>query len=125
MVGVTLGELAILPHAKTGSLRVLATSGSERSPLQPEVPTFKEAGFDFKAILSAGFFFPAGTPPELVSSLSEAIREVVRMPETKDALRNFGFEPALWTSKEFYTEMESGYRTWGDAVKTSGFVAEE
>lgn len=72
---------SVLDHYKTGKVKVLAISSDKRIPELPNVPTFKELGYDFVITYWNGMVAPAGTPKPIVDKLSAAIREVVASPE--------------------------------------------
>ena len=79
---------------RAGKIRIIATSGAERSTLLPEVPTFKEAGYP--AVEATGWiamYAPAKTPALLIDEWSAVIAKVMRMPEVKERFINLGFEP--------------------------------
>jgi tripartite-type tricarboxylate transporter receptor subunit TctC len=64
-----------LPYVKSGKLRALAITSSQRSPLLPDVPTMKEAGFPaFEVVTWTGIAAPAGTPKPVIDKISAAIR---------------------------------------------------
>src|SRR5450830_330648 len=72
---------SVLDHYKAGKVKILAISSEKRIPELPNVPTFKEQGYDFVATYWNGVVAPAGTPKPIVDKLSSAIREVVASPE--------------------------------------------
>jgi tripartite-type tricarboxylate transporter receptor subunit TctC len=64
-----------LPYVKSGKLRALAITSSQRSPLLPDVPTMKEAGFPaFEVVTWTGIAAPAGTPKPVIDKINAAIR---------------------------------------------------
>jgi len=65
-----------LAHAKAGKLRPLATTGTSRLAVLPDVPTLKESGFDSQYVIITGAFVPTGTPPEVVRTLRNAFKAV-------------------------------------------------
>src|SRR6266436_10184863 len=67
-----------LPFAKSGTLRILAVTGSRRSAFLPEVPTMAESGYNVIVESWLGVFVPAKTPAEVVNALSAAIAEAVK-----------------------------------------------
>ena len=75
----------LLELHKAGKIRILATSDTERSI--PDVPTFKESGFDIVGTGWFGMFLPAKTPPDIAGRLSKAIMAAVALPEVQKALR--------------------------------------
>jgi tripartite-type tricarboxylate transporter receptor subunit TctC len=114
-----------MPHAKTGALRMLAVTGSNRSRFLPDVPTMREQGFDVVVNSWLGAFAPARTPTETVRVLGAAINEVARSPDYAESLAKFGNEPALQTPDEFAATVRADIARWGPVVKASGFVATE
>jgi tripartite-type tricarboxylate transporter receptor subunit TctC len=112
-----------MPHAKSGALRMLAVTGSQRSRFLPEVPTMREQGFDVVIDSWLGAFAPARTPAETVRVLGAAINEVARSPDYAESLAKFGNEPALQTPEEFAATVRADIARWGPVVKASGFVA--
>jgi tripartite-type tricarboxylate transporter receptor subunit TctC len=111
-----------LPHAKSGKLRVLATTGATRSPFLPEAPTLKEAGFkDFEVEEYFGMFVPSKTPPEIVEKLAAAIREALKAPDVQERLAQLAFQPAGTTPANFAEIVKADLEKWGPIVKSTGF----
>jgi tripartite-type tricarboxylate transporter receptor subunit TctC len=111
-----------LPHQQAGKLRVLATSGSRRSSIAPDVPTFKELGFD--GIEGSGwqaFHTTAGTPRTTVERLSAAIASALRAPEVRERLIAMGLDPVGSTPEELARRMAEDTAHWAPVVKASGF----
>ncbi len=71
----------LVQMAKAGRIRVLATSGEQRSSFLPDVPTFRQAGYDLVASGWYGMFAPAKTPPDIIARLNKAIVAAVHAPE--------------------------------------------
>ena len=94
------GEIpaAVLPIADLGTLqqsgkgRILATSGAKRSPQYPDVPTFKESGYDIEGSAWYALFAPAGTPKAIVDKLAAAAIDAVRQPDVRPKLEPLGLE---------------------------------
>jgi len=119
-----IGE--VLPHVKSGRIRVLATTGGARSRYLPEVPTFAESGFrDIVAEAWLGFLAPARTPAATVARLAAAIGEAARAPETADNLHKFAMDSAGSTPESFAATLRADLDKWGPIVKASGFTAED
>src|SRR5262245_43475597 len=74
-----------LPFGRSGAIRILAVTGSSRSPFLPDVPTMRESGYDVVIDSWLGVFVPSKTPPEVVNGLSAAIHEAVKSKEMQDA----------------------------------------
>lgn len=110
---------------KAGRMRILATSGKERSTFVPEVPTFREAGYDLVASGWYAVFAPAKTPADLIDRYSKAIAEAVKDPDVKKKMEAFGLNPTGTTAAELGKIQKDDSATWAPAVKASGFTAKE
>ncbi|HUI94677.1 MAG TPA: tripartite tricarboxylate transporter substrate-binding protein [Xanthobacteraceae bacterium] len=112
-----------LSFAHSGSLRILAVTGPERSPFLPEVPTMREQGFDVVVVGWLGGFVPAKTPSEVVRALGAAMGEAVKAPDMAAALAKFGNVPSFQGPDAFAATVRDDLARWGPVVKASGFVA--
>ena len=74
------------PNVQAGRVRSLAQSGAMRSPLFPDLPTVKEAGYDAELTLWAGYFAPVKTPPAIVKAWQAALRESAQDAKFRDAM---------------------------------------
>jgi tripartite-type tricarboxylate transporter receptor subunit TctC len=115
----------LVQMAKDGRIRVLATSGKERSPFLPDVPTLREAGFDLAATGWYGMFAPAKTPPDVIDRYNKAIVDAVRSPEFKDRMLAFGLQPTGTSAAAFADIVQDDSALWVPAIKASGFKADE
>ncbi|CAB3637070.1 Bug family tripartite tricarboxylate transporter substrate binding protein [Achromobacter dolens] len=77
----------LVPQVQQGQLRVLALTGRQRSPILPEVPTFKELGIDMTMTQWYGLAAPAGTPPAVVKTLSEHLSRALADPAVQNTIR--------------------------------------
>ena len=78
-----------VPHVRAGTLRALATTGAQRSPLLPDVPTIAEAGYPALEFAEwFGIFVPARTPSGTVETLSSALRAALQTKEVQAGLAN-------------------------------------
>ena len=110
-----------LAMAKGGKLRILATTGSQRSPLMPDVPTFLEQGFKgFETLGWYGLFVPAGTPSQIVEKLSADINRIIKRPGIAARLLEFGMEPVGTTPDSFAKQIQADYKVWDKLIKQSG-----
>ncbi len=113
-------------QVRSGKLRVLATTGTQRSRYLPDVPTAVEAGYsDVIAEDYFAFFVPSRTPPETVEALGRAIRDALQAPELRDRMAQLGLEPRASTPAEMNEIVRAQSRTWAPIVKASGFTADE
>ncbi|MFN9774207.1 MAG: Bug family tripartite tricarboxylate transporter substrate binding protein [Burkholderiales bacterium] len=79
-----------LPHVRSGKLKPLAVSGSQRLGVLPDVPTFDELGIPGIGTVWLGFVAPRGTPAPIVTRLNQELRRAVDSPEFRSASEGFG-----------------------------------
>ncbi len=123
--GITVLSEMIKQH-QSGKVRILASSGSQRSAAAPDVPTFKELGF--AAIEGTGwqaFHTSAKTPRPMIDRLSAAITAAIKAPEVTERLLAIGLEPVGSTPDELARREAEETARWAPVVKASGFRAEE
>ena len=119
-----VGEL--LPHFKSGKIRVLATTGTERSEFLPEVPTMAEAGYPDVVVQSwLGFLAPARTPRDAVSKLADAIIAAAGSDDAVESMRKFGMRAQTSGPAAFGATLLADLERWAPIVKASGFTAED
>lgn len=82
-------------------LRPLATFGAKRHPAFPDVPTLQEIGYDIEYYVWSGMFAPAGTPPPVLTTLRNAIRQGVASQEFKNAMEKLRSPAAYLDAPEF------------------------
>ena len=71
------GPAAIAGHVKAGRLRTIVSWGAKRLEAFPQLPTFKELGYDIEYYIWAGMFAPRGTPEPVMKTLRDAVRKAV------------------------------------------------
>ena len=96
---------------KAGELKMLASTGSKRSPKLPEVPTFKEKNIDFVLNHRNGVFAPQGTPKEIIAKLESALKDVSETDEFKQLMEKVLVESDFLSSEAFVKELEALDRT--------------
>jgi tripartite-type tricarboxylate transporter receptor subunit TctC len=115
-----------MAHIRAGKLRALATSGPKRSPLLPDVPTLKEAGYGDLVVEDwLGMFVPARTPSEIIAKLNGVVREALKSSETREAFAKLMIEPGGESPEECAKLVHAEHRMWGPIVKASGFVGDD
>jgi tripartite-type tricarboxylate transporter receptor subunit TctC len=115
----------LMEHHKGGKLRVLATSDAQRSKFLPDIPTFREVGFDLQATGWYGMFAPAKTPPDVIERLNKAIVNAIRSPDVSERMLTFAIEPTGTSAAELGTIMKRDAAFWAPAVKASGFTPDK
>jgi tripartite-type tricarboxylate transporter receptor subunit TctC len=102
---------------KDGLLRVLAVTSPQRTGNLPDVPTTAELGFPaINSRLWYGFAAPAGTPPEIVSRLADAIQKAVQAPGFKERFEPLSFQSDLMTGDAFGQFLTAESARWRDVV---------
>jgi tripartite-type tricarboxylate transporter receptor subunit TctC len=132
MVALISGEIqlyfgsgpSVSPHAKTGKLRMIATTGTKRSRFFPDLPTVGETVPGHEGRLWYGMAAPAGTPKEVIATLHKAIVTSGRSPKVIDQLSAVGMESVNNSPAEFTAFIRSEIAKWGRVVKASGTPVE-
>ena len=114
-----------LANHRAGKLRILATSGKERSVFVPDIPTFAEQGFSGLTVEEwFGFFAPAKTPANVIASANAAINIALKDKGVIDSLALQGLSTLGSTPEDMAKDMRRLYEQWGPIVKRIGFTAE-
>ena len=113
-----------LPHLKSGRLRLLATSGPQRSPFTPEVPTFKEQGFDIAVREWYGFFLPAKASPEVRRRAAAYLQPALASKDLIDSMAQVGMEVQSSTPDQLAAWLKADADQWRGIVKEIGFSAD-
>ena len=113
----------VYSQVKGGKLRALALMADKRSPFLPDVPTFKELGFNFTSGSSRGFSFPKETPKAIVTTFANAVKQVMDSAEFKANAEKTAF-PSDYQNPEEYAAyiktLDSVYRPlWEKFGKTA------
>jgi tripartite-type tricarboxylate transporter receptor subunit TctC len=111
---------SILQHIRSGSLRALAVTTTERSPQLPEVPTVAETvpGYEASALFGVGV--PNKTPPEIIEKLNKEINAVLAEPAIKARLIDLGGEPLISSPDAFGKMVVAETEKWEKVVKSAG-----
>lgn len=123
---ICIGSLIqILPHHRSGKLKVLGTGGSKRSAALPDVPTIAEAGVaGYEANNWWGILAPAGTPPAIVDRLHKELSVILTSAETQKQFTTQGAEVDEVGPAEFGRYIASETAKWARVVKEAGIKAE-
>lgn len=125
VAGIFEAILPVYGNVKTGKLKVLAISGKTRSPLLPDVPTFSESGYpSFDPKVWIGLLAPSETPKQIIIKVSNAIKEVAKMPETIQQRRDSFSESIGSSPEEFAQFLESERTKWSNVIKKSNIKIE-
>jgi tripartite-type tricarboxylate transporter receptor subunit TctC len=110
----------VLPHAKAGKVRALATIGAARSAAAPELPTIGESLNGFEVNNWIGLFAPAGTPPDIVRRWNGEVMRIMQSPEIQARLPNEGARFMPMTPEQFGAFQRSEIAKWAPVVRASG-----
>ena len=89
-----------LPHLQSGALRALAVSDVTRYPYLPDVPTFKELGYNVEMIIWFGMLAPKGTPKEVIDRLYAAQKKAFDENKLQPIIEKIGMIPFLTSPQE-------------------------
>jgi tripartite-type tricarboxylate transporter receptor subunit TctC len=112
----------LLAQHQAGKIRILATSDAKRSPLVPDVPTFKESGYDIVGTSWYAVFAPAKTPMDIREKYAKILAATVQRPDVKEQLLKMGLYAAGTTPQQLGETQRRDSAHWAPAVKASGFT---
>lgn len=113
-----MGLTAVLPHQRSGGLRVLMTFGHRRSSVLPDVPSATEAGFpNFDMTTWYGVFAPKATAPAVVEGVAAAIKQAVKSEEVRKAFGSIGSDPVGNSPAEFAAMVKADVERFSSLAK--------
>jgi tripartite-type tricarboxylate transporter receptor subunit TctC len=118
-----LPALSVIPHIKSGKLKVIGVSTAKRSAFLPDVPTLKEQGLrDVDAGAWIGVVAPAGTPAAIVDRIRREVVAVLRDPEVVATLGKQMMEVVAGTREEFLAHMAAERDRWTPVIRKTGIT---
>jgi len=111
-----------LPHIRAGKVRALAVSSAKRTKSLPDVPTFKEQGYDLEYYFWVGIFAPKGTPAPIITTLRDGLNKAAHSKQFLDTLENLGQELAYMDQPEFTKFWAADAKRQEDAINAIGRV---
>jgi tripartite-type tricarboxylate transporter receptor subunit TctC len=111
-----------LSHIRSGKVRALAVSSAQRVKVLPDVPTFKELGYDLEYYFWVGIFAPKGVPAPIIATLRDGFNKAAHSKEFLDTLANLGQELAYMDQPEFAKFWEADAKRQEDAINSIGRV---
>ncbi len=123
---VLFGSIASsLQQVKAGKLKALATTGSKRSKVAPELPTIAESGFPgFDVGSWYALLVPAGTAPAIANRLRDAAIKAVGLPDVQEAMSRLGQDVETSTPQELAARIKAETAVWAGVIKEAGIKAE-
>ena len=120
-----LSPITAHTQIKSGRVKALAVSSRTRFAGAPDIPSATEAGVPgMEALLWFGLFAPANTPRPIVMKLNQAVGDILRQPEVKEAILKQGAEVAPSTPEELAAWVKSELARWTPVIKTAGIRAD-
>ena len=117
-VQVTMDAASVtITQIKAGKLKAIAVTGKTRLASLPDVPTFEQGGYSVDASGFQGVMAPAGTPPEAVAKLSQALNAALAQAEVKEKFAGAGLETVSSTPAEFGAFLRGEIAKWGKVAK--------
>ncbi len=105
---------------RTGKVRIIAVTGSQRDPQVPEVPTLKESGVNMEATAWFAMYGPAGLKGEALTRLEKAMMKFARDPAIKDKMFKLGLEPIGSNSADLAAAQKADLARWEKPIKATG-----
>ncbi len=113
------------PHLGSGRLRALATSGSTRTPLAPDLPTVAESGLPgFEALVWYGLVGPKGMPQAVVRQVNMEVSRLLRLAEVRERYATLGATPTPGTPEDFAAQIKRDYDRWAKVIQSAGIRQE-
>ena len=119
------GPAAAIGQIKGGKMRALASWSTERLKLLPDIPTFKELGYDAEFYIWSGVFAPAATPAPIQARLRQAVREAATSAEFRAAMDKVSTPVSYLDAPEFQKYWDRDAARLKVAVEKIGKVAEK
>ncbi len=110
----------ILPHLQANTVRALMMTTAERSQLQPDVPSAREAGTDININSWVGVFAPVGAPNDVIAKVGAELQKVVEDPKIRDRLIPAGFETRSGGPDDVMKLIQSDFASWKKIMADAG-----
>jgi tripartite-type tricarboxylate transporter receptor subunit TctC len=107
----------VMPHVRSGKLKLLGIASGKRSALLPDVPTLAEQGHPVEAGTFFSIMGPAQMPPEIVRTLNREINEALALPEIREKLAALGTEVVGGTPEALADTVAKELAKWRDVVR--------
>jgi tripartite-type tricarboxylate transporter receptor subunit TctC len=116
---------SVLPHVKSGRIKVLGVTSLKRSPLAPDLPTVAEAGVPgFEYTTWYGMLVPAGTPRSIVDRLQVDAAKIIKTTQVQERFAAQGLDVYGTSAVEFETYLNAEIAKWDKLVRMAGVRVE-
>jgi tripartite-type tricarboxylate transporter receptor subunit TctC len=116
---------SVMPMVKAGKVKIFAMTGTGRSSLLPDMPTFQELGFGgFESYGWMGIFLARGTPPAIAAKWEGAVSAITRSPGYASFVNGLGMEPVIVTGQQFSSVLSNDIGNWKKIASEASITAE-
>ena len=120
-----ISNISALPHVKSGKLKALAVTGTQRTALAPDIPTMAESGLaGYEVYGWYGFAAPARTPRPIIERLHAEVVKIAQNPKMKARLASQGLELVGNSPEEFDSFIRAEITKWSTVLKAAGLKPE-
>jgi len=109
-------------HIRNGKVVALATTGPQRNPGLPQLPTIADTLPGYEITQSWGLTVPAGTPPEIVKRLYDEVVKALQHPDVRERISSTGAVPVIETPEAFGAFVKAERARLGDVITRTGIV---
>jgi tripartite-type tricarboxylate transporter receptor subunit TctC len=110
---------SVIQHIRSGALRALAVTTTERSGLLPDVPTVADTVPGYEASALFGMGAPKNTPKEIIAKLNTEINAILAEPDMKKHLIELGGAPLIQTPEKFGADIVAETEKWRKVIESA------
>jgi tripartite-type tricarboxylate transporter receptor subunit TctC len=117
---------SVLPQARAGKLRMLALTGPQRSPIAPDVPTYRELGYGFMDDVDGWYAVaaPAKTPQPIVARLNRELKAIMSLPDINDDFAKQGLVAISSSPEELMAVIKADLARWNRVIREAKISAD-
>ncbi len=106
-------------NIQAGTIRVLAVTSAARTRALPDAPTIAESGQPgFEAVLRYGLLAPAGTPPQVVERINQALQSALATPDLRARITSEGGDPIAGSPEDYAADLDREDAKWSALIRT-------
>jgi tripartite-type tricarboxylate transporter receptor subunit TctC len=121
---ITTPSPSMMGFVREGQLRLLGVASTQPAPLLPGVKQISDTVPGYTAEVWFGFLAPAGTPPDVIAKLNDAIVKAVALPDVKEKFAGVGAMATSNSPAAFAQMVKGEYARWGELIRNAGIKAE-
>ena len=117
---------ALLPHVKSGKVRLIATSAAQRPDSLKDLPTLAESGYpQIESMAWNGLFTAAGTPTAVITKINADVNSALRDPAVVALLDSQGLTAVGGSTEDFKRVLEADAKRWGVIIQKAGIKLDQ